>query len=49
VVSILDDLEARMTFLFRGERGVVTWAYPVTVDQTPHRVTFGTGERIYAA
>jgi hypothetical protein len=49
VVSILDDLEAHKTFLFRDERGAVTWAYPVTVDQTPHRVTFSTGERVYAA
>ena len=49
VVSILDDLEARMTFLFRNEQGAVTWAYPVTVDQTPHRVTYSSGEQIYAA
>jgi hypothetical protein len=49
VVSILDDLEAHMTFLFRNERGAVTWAYPVTVDQTPHRITFSTGERVNAA
>jgi hypothetical protein len=49
VTSILDDLEAHMTFLFRNERGAVTWAYPVTVDRTPHRVTFSTGEQVYAA
>jgi hypothetical protein len=49
VADILDDLEAHMTFLFRNEQGAVTWAYPVTVDQTPHRVTFSSGEQIYAA
>ncbi len=49
VVSILDDLEAHMTFLFRNEQGAVTWAYPVTVDRTPHRVTFSSGEQMYAA
>ncbi len=49
VVSILDDLEAHMTFLFRNEQGAVTWAYPVTVDQTPHRVTFSSGEQAHAA
>jgi hypothetical protein len=38
-----------MTFLFRNEQGSVTWAYPVTVDQTPHRVTFSSGEQVYAA
>jgi hypothetical protein len=49
VISILDELEAHMTFLFRNEQGAVTWAYPVTVDQTPHRVTFSSGEQVYAA
>jgi transcription antitermination factor NusG len=46
---ILDDLEAAMTFLFRNEEKAVSWAYPVTADETPHRVTFGTGEQVSAA
>jgi hypothetical protein len=46
---ILDDLERHMTFLFRNEQGAVHWAYPVTVDRTPHRITFSTGEQVYAA
>ena len=49
VVSILDELEKKLTFLYRNEQSAVTWAYPVTVEQTPHRITFGTGEQIYAA
>ena len=49
VNAILDELEKRLTFLFRNEQGAVTWAYPVTVDQTPHRVTFSSGEQVYAA
>ena len=49
VVEILDELERNMTFLFRNPQGAVTWAYPVTVDKTPHHVTFSTGEQIYAA
>jgi hypothetical protein len=49
VQAILDELERHMTFLFRNAVGAVTWAYPVTVDPTPHRVTFSTGERINAA
>jgi hypothetical protein len=49
VVTILDELERNMTFLFRNPAGDVTWAYPVTVDETPHRLTFSTGEQIYAA
>ena len=49
VVSILDELEKNMTFLYRDEGGAVTWAYPVTVERTPHRITFSTGEQIYSA
>ena len=46
---ILDELERNMTFLFRNEAGAVTWAYPVTVDKTPHQVAFSSGEKLYAA
>ena len=49
VISILDELEKNLTFLYRDEAGAVIWAYPVTVEQTPHRITFSTGEQIYAA
>jgi hypothetical protein len=49
VGSILDELEHAMTFLFRDPTGAVTWAYPVTVDQTPHQLTFSSGEKLYAA
>ena len=49
VCAILADLEKRLTFLFRNDNGDVTWAYPVTVDPTPHRIIFSTGEQIYAA
>ena len=49
VAHILDDLEKHLVFLFRNPLGEVAWAYPVTVDETPHRVTFSSGEKIYAA
>ncbi len=49
VVRLLTDLEQHMTFLFRNENGEVTWAYPVTVETTPHHLTFSSGEQIYAA
>ena len=49
VIQILDELEKNMTFLFRNDGRAVTWAYPVTVEPTPHHVTFSTGEQIYAA
>jgi hypothetical protein len=49
VKDALDYLEKRMTFLYRNEDGDVVWAYPVTVDKTPHSITFDTGEKLYAA
>lgn len=49
VQIILDELEKGMTFLFRNTDGEVAWAYPVTADETPHHVTFSTGEYVHAA
>ncbi len=47
--GILDDLEKHLFFLVRNDNGEVLWAYPVTADQTPHQLTFSTGEEINAA
>ncbi len=47
--EILDDLEKRLTFLYRNSAGQVSWAYPVTVEKTPHSITFDSGERLFAA
>jgi hypothetical protein len=49
VVTILDDLERHLTFLYRNQSGAVVWAYPVTVAPTPHRIVFSSGETLYAA
>ncbi len=49
VKKALDYLEKRLTFLYRNREGEVVWAYPVTVDETPHKITFSTGEKLYAA
>ena len=49
VAVVLNDLEKNMTFLFRNGDGDVIWAYPVTVEKTPHHLTFSSGEQIYAA
>jgi hypothetical protein len=49
VIAVLDDLESHMTFIFRNAQREIEWAYPVTVEKTPHRVTFHTGEQLYAA
>ena len=47
--EILSELEKRLFFLVRNERGAVSWAYPVTTEPTPHRLTFSTNERLYGA
>ena len=49
VRAILDDLEKHMTFIYRNQAGEIVWAYPVTLEKTPHHVTFGSGETCYAA
>lgn len=49
VVEILDELEKNLLFLVRNDDGAVSWAFPVTVDRTPHRLSFSTGERLYGA
>ena len=49
VNDILDDLEKNLTFLCRDEAGAVEWAYPVTAHETPHQITFKSGERLYSA
>jgi hypothetical protein len=49
VRSILDDLETNLFFLVRDDVGSVVWAFPVTVEQTPHKLTFDSGESLYGA
>jgi hypothetical protein len=49
VIQILDELERRLIFLFRPGGQDVVWAYPLTVEPTPHRLAFSSGERIRAA
>ena len=49
VNEILANLEKRLTYLFRDDAGDVVWAYPVTVEKTPHRITLDSGETLYAA
>jgi hypothetical protein len=49
VQAVLDELDAHLFFLVRNSQGAVAWAFPMTVDPTPHRLTFSTGEQLYAA
>ena len=46
---ILEELERNLFFLVRNTQGAVAWAYPVTVEPTPHRLHFSSGERLYGA
>jgi len=47
--SIVEDLEKNLFFLVRGNGSEVSWAFPVTVEETGHHVAFSTGERLDAA
>jgi hypothetical protein len=49
VNTILDELERNLFFLVRNSQGAVTWAFPFTVEKTPHHLTFSTGEQLYSA
>lgn len=49
VLQILDELERRMTFLCRRGGEYVSWAYPVTSDETPHQVRIDGGAAFSAA
>ena len=49
VEDILEELERKLFFLVRNEQGAVIWAYPVTVESTPHLLNFSTGKQLYAA
>ncbi len=49
VNRLLEELERNLFFLVRNPQGEVAWAYPVTVEPTPHRLNFSSGERLYGA
>jgi len=49
VKSILEELERKLFFLVRNEQGAVAWAYPITVEPTPHKLSFASGECLYGA
>jgi hypothetical protein len=49
VETLLDDLEQHLFFLVRNSAREVSWAYPVTAEETPHHLLFSTGERTFAA
>ena len=49
VVAILQELQENLFFLILNNAGEVSWAFPVTSDWTPHRLSFNSSEGIFAA
>ena len=49
VEKIIDKLEGLKTFLYRSDGKGINWAYPLSLDNTGHRMTASTGERFFAA
>jgi len=47
--SIVEDLDKNLFFLARPEGQEVSWAFPVTAEETGHHLVFSTGERLDAA
>jgi len=48
--AIVEELERNLFFLVRrGTEQEVSWAFPVTVEETGHHLVFSTGERLDAA
>ena len=49
VEAIIGELERALFFVVRNDRNAVSWAFPVTADETPHALAFSTGEHSFAA
>jgi hypothetical protein len=49
VEKIIDKLEALKTFLYRSDGRGINWAYPLSLENTGHKITVSTGERFFAA
>jgi hypothetical protein len=47
--KIIDKLESLKTFLYRSDGKGINWAYPLSLENTGHRMTAGTGEDFAAA
>lgn len=49
LAAVLDQLEKGKTFIYRTAGTDVDWAYPVTAEDTGHRIRLDSGERFFAA
>ncbi|MFC1488666.1 hypothetical protein ACFL6B_02340 [Thermodesulfobacteriota bacterium] len=49
VKDIVDKLEAMKTFCYRFDSQGINWAYPLSLENTGHKITVSTGEQFFAA
>jgi hypothetical protein len=49
VEKAVDKLEDMKTFLYRSDGKGIDWAYPLSLNNTGHRMTVSTGEEFFAA
>jgi hypothetical protein len=49
VENAIDKLESLKTFLYRSDGRAIDWAYPLSLDETGHRMTVDTGDQFNAA
>lgn len=49
VEEIVDKLEVLKTFLYRSNGEGINWAYPLSLDDTGHKLIVNTGESFNAA
>ena len=49
VEKIIDKLEGLKTFVYRRDGKGINWAYPLSLENTSHRMTASTGEEFSAA
>ncbi len=49
VEKTIDKLEGLKTFLYRSDGQGINWAYPLSLEDTGHKMISSTGERFFAA
>lgn len=49
VEETIDKLEDMKTFVFRSDGKGIDWAYPLSLNNTGHKLTVSTGEEFYSA
>jgi len=49
VENTIHKLEELKTFLYRSDGLGINWAYPLSLEDTGHKMTASTGERFFAA